>query len=577
MASLALACALAGSLAACGDDLRNPADAGVQRSTGLEILTPPGDSIGLGFSESATLRVRHIDDQGLPISGAALTFKLVTSPGEATGGASLSTAVATTDELGIARVDLLSGAERVNFRVEVSAAQAPPVLFYIQVSEQGFANLKVRSVHDGPRDPESYERVQLRIYSQPQISCQSLDFDDLPMSFFPSRVQSALGDTSTYANLAADESYTVIAWAERGTSRALATGCLDLAADKLRSGATFEASLTVVDRSYELSGPLLLQSEIDLSLLRDSLAGQRTWEGLACPLGRAQLLLDCLADAQVGDGLMDCDGESASALSTAMAPRRGVLDANGCRGALDSVGAASIDSQLAASLGGWPSEDELNALTIGRSTVLDVLQLRSRLSPQSSNVASHRLLEAALGDFVTDLVASDRPVIEATGVPLGLSASPVLTLGRHGFTLRYGQLAAEAYEQLSLEPANVATLGASLGTEFMTGISVGAQTGCTALETLVCSNLALPASCANGCSTIATPLNTLLGEWLAQLASTGLDFDFALQAASDDDNDDLAVDRITVSDGAEGGQLDIELSTSSESFALPATLSGSPE
>lgn len=558
---------------ACGDDLKPMPDASLHPTTRLEILTPPGDSIGLNFSESATLRVRYVDEQGQPIEGAATQFKFVSSAGESTGAASLSSTSVQTDELGIARVDLLSGAERVNFRVEASASQAPPVLFYIQVSEGGFADLKIRSAHEGPRDPESFDRIHLRIFNQAQVSCLNMDFDELPVSLFPARTQLAVGELSTFANLAADESYTVIAWGELDGGRPLATGCLELAADKLRSGSTFEASLTVVDRSFELPGPLLLATDIDLSLLRESLPGQESWDVLACPLGRAQLLLDCLADAQAADASMDCDGDSASPLSLAMAPRRGLVDALGCRGATDEGGASSLDTQLAQALGGWPSDTELTALYEGRHTVLDSLRIRSRLFAQSSTVASHRILEAELGSFVLDLVNSDRPVIEATGLPLSVSAAPILGLGDHGFTLRYGDIAAQAYEELALAPANVSMLGDALGAEFIDGLEIGAQSGCPALESFVCSNLALPAGCANGCAGVASPLSLLLAQWLPELVATGFDYGFAMQAQIGDADTDLRIDTISAQDA----DLSVELVTAGESLSLPATLSGALE
>lgn len=558
---------------ACGDDLKAVADSGLQRTTQLKILAPPGDSIGLTFSGSARLRVLYLDDEGRPIVGGKAEFKLVSSSGESTGGASLSSTSTVTDELGIARVDLLSGAERVNFRVEVSAPQAPPVLFYIQVSQQGFTNLQVHSAHEGPRDPESYDRIQLRIYSQTEVSCTTLDFDELPPSVFPSRTQSAVGESSTFANLAADESYTVIAWGEIEDGRPLASGCLDLAADKLRSGSTLTASLAVIDRSYELTEPLLVNMEIDLSALRNGLPGESYWRILACPLGRAQLLLSCLADAQSSDGTLDCDSESASPLSTAMTPRRGVVDGDGCRGALDDSGAMSLEAALDQALNGWPSDAELASLVQGRSAVLDTLHLSSRLQRSGVGIVSHRLLEAQLGSFTLDLVSSDRPVIEVTGLPVSINAAPLLGVSSHGFTLRFGDLAAQAYEELALQPADVSARADSLGAEFISGLSIGAQSGCLAIESFVCGQLSLPASCADACGAISTPLSELLFQWLPALVATGVDYRLATQASILDMNNDLRIDGLE----AFGDDISIELVAAEGSESLPATLSASVE
>ena len=157
---------------------------------------------------------------------------------------------------------------------------------------------------------------------------------------------------------------------------------------------TWTGSIGVVIPHYDVSG-LLANWKIE----DDSIAEPGDPDN---PLGRAQLLLDCLADAQVADAIMDCDGESESPLSLAMAPRRGLVDALGCRGATDGGGASSLDSQLAQALDGWPTDAELSALTQGRHSILDVLRIQSRLRAQSTTVASHRILEAELGREVGD-------------------------------------------------------------------------------------------------------------------------------------------------------------------------------
>jgi hypothetical protein len=191
----------------------------------LEVLTPPGDSIGLDFSGTSALRVRYLDDQGQALVNQTVEFNLLDSGSESTGGASLSSADARTDEMGIAEIDLVAGAQRVNYRVEASAAQAPSVLFYIQVSDQGFVNLEITSAHEGPRNPDNYAKVQLRIYANNPQNCSEIDFDNLPQSFLQPRSQDQIGDVSEFVNLPADDAYLVLAWAESGatSSRVAAT------------------------------------------------------------------------------------------------------------------------------------------------------------------------------------------------------------------------------------------------------------------------------------------------------------------------------------------------------------------
>ncbi len=571
------ACAIALALAACGDDGAGASDAGVNTNFSLEILSPPGDSIGLVFSGTSPLRVRYLDDQGLPLASQLVEFTLLDSGNESTGGASLSSADAITNAEGIAAIDLVAGAERVNYRVEASAAQAPSVIFYIQVSDQGFVNLEIRSAHEGPRDPESYQTVQLRIYTNGPPRCSEIDFDDLPQSFLQPHTQEAIGEVSEFVNLAADDAYTVIAWAEIAGGRPLAVACVNLPAARLRSGQTFAAVMNMADRSYQWDEPLEVEAVIDLRPMTSTLVGAHAWQRLGCPLGHAELLLDCLADAQTGDGLMDCDGVSTSPLSTGLATRRGVLGSDGCRLALDSEGGSSIDGLLQAALdaatGGWPSTEERAALAGGYASLTEEVRIFSLMEATSSESATHRLLRAQLGSAVSDLVASTRPVIESVGVPYLLDASPLLTLNSHAFTLRYGEVAAEHYDTLALAPANVSGLDASLGDEIMSGIAIASDTGCSALEDFVCNELELPAACANQCSGIASDLNTLLASWLPALQSTGVDYEFALAAALVDANNDLGIDSLSADNTVDAASVTATITTEMDTQSLPATVS----
>ncbi len=573
-----LASTLLLSSAGCGDDGAASADAGTNTNFSLEVLTPPGDSIGLDFSGTATIRVRYLDDEGIPLANQLVAFDLLDSGNESTGGASLSSADDRTDEAGIAEVDLVAGAQRVNYRVEASAAQAPSVLFYVQVSDQGFVNLQILSAHEGPRDAAAFQQVQLRIYANNALGCSDTDFDDMPQSFLQPRTQNQIGDVSEFVNLPAEDAYMILAWAEMDGIRPLAKACLTLPADRLRSGRTFSAVMSLVDRAYEFEQPLEVETTVDLSPLTSTLVGASAWQQLRCPFGHAALLLDCLADAQSTDGLMDCDGSSSSPLSTSLDTRRGVLGPDGCRLPLDSGGGNSIDALLQAKLDNgisWPSPDERSALAEGYATLTESIRITSVLTARSLSAADHRLLEAFLGTASTDLLASDRPVVESVGVPFLLDANPTLDLSDHSFTLRYGDIALEHYESIALVPANAAGLGATLGTTFMTGINIDAGTGCSALETFVCGELSLPAACANECSGIASDLSTLLAAWQTELQSSGVDFVLGFEATLTDDDNDLRIDTLSADSAQGAATLSVTFTTDIDTQLLPAQLTAS--
>jgi hypothetical protein len=564
--------------AGCGDDGGAGADAGTTSNYSLEILTPPGDSIGLDFSGTTTLRVRYLDDQGQPLPNEIVAFNLLDSGDESTGGASLSAADNRTDAMGIAEIDLVAGAERVNYRVQASATQAPSVLFYIQVSDQGFVNLQIHSAHEGPRDPTAYLKVQLRIYANHAGGCEGIDFDNLPQSFLQPRTQDQIGDVSEFVNLPAEDAYTVLAYAEIDGIRPLAVTCLTLPADRLRSGRTFSAVMSLVDRHYEFEQPLDVETIVDLTPVTSTLVGANAWRQLRCPFGHAELLLDCLADAQATDGLMDCDGSSTSALSTGLDARRGMLDADGCRLALDSGGASSIDALLQAELDtatSSPSPAERSALADGYAALTESIRITSLLTATSAGTADHRLLEATLGTETTDLLASDRPVVESVGVPFLLDAQPLLGLTNHAFTLRYGEIASSHYETLALVPANLGGLGATLGDTFMTGIAIDAATGCGALETFVCNELSLPGTCADQCSGVASELNTLLAGWQTSLQSSGVDFELGFAATLPADDNNLRIDSISADSFVDAASISVTLTTDIDTQLLPAQLTAS--
>ncbi len=552
----------------CGDNSILPPDAQIARNNVLEVQTPPGDSIGLDYSGATTLRVRLVDSQGLSIPGELVSFSLLQTGGESAGGSSLSSSTSRTNTIGIAEIDLVAGAERVNFRVEASTPNAPSVLFYVQVSDQGFSDVSIESVHQGPRDPTGYDQIELRIYDDRDVHCSEVSFTPPPESMFPMRTQLEFGERSAFLNLAVGNGYTIIAWAEAGTDATpQATGCLHLASDRLRSGSALEAVLPLTDLPYKL-GTLLLETSIDLQPLAATLTGAAAWSTLACPLGRAQLLLDCLPDVQNTDTAIDCDAQTPGPLRAAIESQRGVIAGDGCRPAALLGGEASLDARLSAAIAGWPSASERASLTDGRAFVLGSIRIRSELSSMGTSLARHRLLEAQVGSAIVDLIASNRPLLIVSGLPLGLDAAPVLRVPEHEFTLRYGQIADAAYEVLALAPANVSMQGLALGTGLIDGILIAGQPGCGALEDFVCTDLGLEPSCANQCSTLSGPLDTLLGAWLGEIQSTGLDYRFAMQAQTTDSNMDLIMD----SASAHGDAVQIQLTTQPSSFALPGVV-----
>jgi hypothetical protein len=560
--------------AGCGDDLRPVADGGSELSS-LSVMDPPGESIGLPFHGTAELRVAYLDPEGNPIEGGLVTFELVTSASEASGGSTLSASQAGTDADGAAGVELVAGAERVNFRVQASAASAPPALFYIAVSEGGFADLTAVPDHVGFRADGLFGSVEVRLYRAAELGCAGLDIDEPPESVFPQRALPGFGESIDYRNVGAGEPYTLVAWAgEEADGARLAAGCAELGADQVRPGGAIRLPLPVADRVPAVSA-LTIESTFDASSLAGALAaaGPTVWDALDCPLGRAQLLLDCTLDAQAPDGALDCQVGGSSPLVDDAQARRGPLDAEGCRPETDG-GQASLDAALEAELGPpWPAGAALAALLDARRAPLRSFRLTSRLEAEPGALG-HRLDRIAVGsgaDGALDLVASDRPVVHQV-VPIALDlAGGRIALAEHRFTVDYGRFARVAFAELGLAPAGLTGRADDLGSALYESVAVGAQTGCTAFSGLVCGDLGRAAGCLGAaCGAGRLQLDLLLDrDWLL-LDGDGADLVLAGSISIEDADADLVLDQPS---GSWTGQL---LLSTGEPAPITGAFGGDP-
>jgi hypothetical protein len=98
---------------ACGSGHgKNPGtpDGGTTGKASLEVLDPPGQEVGLAYGETVSLRVRFLDATGAPQAGVDVDFAI--SSGADAAGSTLSAGSDVTDGAGIARVDLVAGAQR---------------------------------------------------------------------------------------------------------------------------------------------------------------------------------------------------------------------------------------------------------------------------------------------------------------------------------------------------------------------------------------------------------------------------------------------------------------------------------
>jgi len=547
--------------ASCGGGSGGP-DAGTAAPPRLEVLTPPGDQIGVAPGTGVTLRVRLTTAAGEPISGAPVSFALLggnTAGG--TGGATLSAATVATDVDGIASDDLTTGPVRVDFQVAADAPDAPRALFYVSVSAEGFADARVTPTYTGDRPAADLARVELRAY-RGDVACEGLDPDNLPAPTLAPRTLGGFGETATWPGLPAGEGFTVAAEAIHATSdRAVAFGCTRVGGSQVGVG-PLTVTLGVSDRPLDLL-PDRLVSMIDVSVLPalEQAAGtDRPWRILSCPDGGGQLVLDWIVDALAADGSLDGQAQGLTGAAAAIDAKRGALGTDGCRAATLSGGGASLDALLEASLaqGPFPSGKDRADLETSRLALFSSLIVNSGLAPAGPGRFHHTLQDAQPGGLLVEpLGASARPVVDAEAPWTAEHGD--LTLTSHGFTARLGSVFGDDFRSVDLAWAGLDGQADTLGQALVgSARASGSLTGCAAVDAVVCAPAGLAAGCVSAaCPAAAGGLDGAMTAWWRDLDGTGLDLHLVGHATAADADGDLLVDPI------DDGRWDVTLTLAS--------------
>lgn len=548
---------------ACGDNIGATSQDGGPGNARLVILMPPGDALGLKYGDRITLRARYENSAGEALAGEPVSFAMVAiGTGESTAGSILSAPAAATDALGVARVELTAGAQETSFRVSVDARDAPTQYFFVTISSGGFARLYITPVHEGWRAGEAFARVEIRLYKAAALTCAALDIDSPPDSLSPPRSLAGFGGTVDYQNVSAGQPHTVVAWAKvqvpmpmpmptTDSPRPVAMGCVDLGPLQLPNSRV-ELALPVRDRPLVLDG-VALTSTLDLAPVAaelDSRGASRQWNALGCEHGSGQLLLDCAIDAAAPDGALDCVPTQASPLTAEIAQHRGMPDPDGCRPDTDMSGQISLDQRLASAVGGsgaWPDRPALMNILLVRRDILGELVLGSELTALNDRAGRHRLatarVDTIMSSYELDLGLTSRPVIEQSPIPLAVDGN-LLAVGAHGYTLRYGDIAARAFAAVALSPHGLDTRADSLGTALAEAVTgTGGLTGCAAMSAIVCAEVQQGSTClASACTQGSEGLDPLLGAWWHLMSGPGLDVVLSGQGSAYDDDGDLIVE-----------------------------------
>jgi hypothetical protein len=277
----------------------------------------------------------------------------------------------------------------------------------------------------------------------------------------------------------------------------VAASCIEIAPAQLLPGAEVRLALPLADRPLTRAPSYAVTSTLDTRAAR---VADGAWKVTACPLGPAQLLLDCAIDALDGNDPADCVVENPGSLAQSLMARRGPPDAAGCRPPTVAAG-LSLDAAAMTALGG--DGVALQRAATGLLAVTDSLVLESTLGDV------HTLVRASFSaggeTHAVELLSSARPVVTAPA-PAVVDGIHI-TFGEQLFALRLGNGWREAFRALLWDRAPDA-LGDVLAVD------------CGAVSDAACAGSCLLVACTQG----AGVLQSLLAEPFRRLDAPGIDF-----------------------------------------------------
>ena len=181
--------------------------------------------LGLSYGEQTTLQFRYLV-QGEPQAGVALKLWIDST----TGGGTLSTPTAVTNDLGEASVRLTAGTTESAFHVTVSAPQTTDLVVDVAVSRFAFGTLRVLL----DASPVSLAAVQLRVGLYPNTACNDLSPTPVLMGALRSQRQNGPRGELLFGTLLI-QPYAVVGRAEDQSGRLIGYGCVEVPERLLRA------------------------------------------------------------------------------------------------------------------------------------------------------------------------------------------------------------------------------------------------------------------------------------------------------------------------------------------------------
>lgn len=553
-----LLCALLLPLAGCPEETIS-ADAGSD-GLSLEVVQPADGVLGLSPGEQGLLRLR-LSRGGGAVAGQALAFAIYGDP----RGSTLSADSAVTDGAGEAGVRVRAGAVTSRFQIQASAPGGVSLAVYVEVSDAGFATLKVTPRYAGALAQIALTRVRLHLFAE--ASCGALDAVS-PSGWLRRLESDGVGKAITFGSVPAGTAHTLLGQAYTADGRLRAAGCLELPRSVPQAERTLSLELQLDDLLPRLAGSYALQTRLTLATVGDGgsywprpLAGALSpWDDLSdCPNDPAQALLDCLVDALDPGDPLDCVVQSPSAVARLLQAERGQAVGN-CRQDTSARGGTGLDKRLHDALIAAAS-GQLSALAevpAKLRTLLARLSLESTLTLSALDAAgrgtgAHRLERITVGSGAAarSYAASALGLPGGQSGPLGITVTNWnLSLASHGFSLPLGTLVRLATASQVLAPAGLGSDARALvfGLVGKVTFDTGKQklSGCAAVDALLCTAARLAPGC------LAGTCSGGLGALAARLdrGSDALDrakgAPLTLQGSAElqDSNSDLTVDAL---------------------------------
>lgn len=496
----------------------------------LRLSSAP-DSVAIRPGESAIVAFTLQDENGAPVPERVVQFTIIddpSTPGDDARGATLSFDRSITNDQGLVHLQIIAGAATI-FPLRAAAEGAVDLDVTVFVASDAHAAAEIVPVlEDDPGSAAALSSVQLRFYDRQ--SCADMDLAMPPRAVRPVRSISP-ERTTVFSTISTSASHAVLGLGIDRAGRPSAGGCVDLPGRTLLAEATVRVIVPMRVLYPSAAGRYDAISQFAFNPPLKGAEVAAAWKELAeCPADPAQLLLDCTLDAlspaSAGDPL-DCRPDAEGPLGDKLMVRRGArLGATRCRALADGAGRASLEALTAALFPpGRPAfAASLAAIAADAGTLLGQIQLRSTLELTRSPLPDRLLLAHTLHgvDFTVggqptpvELVTLGLPAATAAYVPVAIRRDE-LDIAPHGFTLRLGSAARQAFAQASLRPRGAPTEFSAFASALVAAATFtdkGATvTGCAALDTLLCAEVGeargcLGAACNDGLAALARRLD----------------------------------------------------------------------